>query len=220
MIPRNRHEQPHVEHETLNKKWDELSGDEEIMGLVGNKHNYLGHSTGSIDWLTEGKDLRVSGGGIGSLSITAIEMPNAPTEFLAHLKKRVDSKMGYYHLGQYVVVLAVPPDLYKSYGQNPDADGSDPLGTAMMKNVKVIEKEGSHYSAPKRFILGYYDGSNNTFYRNPKWEEKPEATEFGIEAEDALNSTASNLGDIATPDIEPRTEPVQAIDDGDIDDIF
>lgn len=177
--------------ENEQKVWEVIEGDKAIKDMVQSNMCYLGHSTGNIEWLVEGKDLRVGSGSSGSLSITTIEMPSEPVEFLEHLKMRVNPDEDYYNLGNFVVVLAVPPDLYRSHGMSPDQHESvDTLGSAPMKNVKVIEKEGDHYSTPKRFILGYYDGSDNTFHRNPQWEEDPKATEFGEMAEkQLLNAT-------------------------------
>jgi hypothetical protein len=196
-------------------EWEKIHGDEAIKGLVNENFGYLGHSTSNIEWLIQGKDLRVGKGGAGSLYITAIDMPNTPDEFLEHLKKRIDPETHFYHKGEYVVVLAIPHDLYKSLGQDPHGGVSDPFGFAPMKNVKVIEEKEDHYSAPKRFILGYYEGKNNSFFRNPNWEEKPEATEFGIKAEKKLLNKESEI----TPDSKAREEkfPPKSVITEDID---
>jgi hypothetical protein len=170
--------------------WEVAKGDAEIMEIPKADHFYFGHSTSIVDWLLAGRGLRMNvNDGNGSISITTLDTPSNPKEFLDDLKERVDPE-GPCHKGKYLVVLAVPPHLYLDTGflydvKPNDNDWRPPFG---VRNVKMIEPDiesggEDDFIIPPRFILGYYDGNTNSFHKNPLWEESPAATDFGLAAE-------------------------------------
>ena len=149
------------------------------------------HSTGRItpsnfnEVVEDG--FRISRSGVGTLSITFLE--ENPSGIKESLRKRVSGE--HYNLGTRVVLAGANPELQKDRGVFDDvlaaaqAGEADPLGVQLIKNVRLFEEypEGhrwrkNSWSMPGRFLLGLYDGDNDSICLNPSFDAST-GTEYG-----------------------------------------
>ena len=149
------------------------------------------HSTGRIapsnfnEVVEDG--FRISRSGVGTLSITFLE--ENPSGIKESLRKRVSGE--HYNLGTQVIIAGVNPELQKAHGildsvlAAAQAGEADPLGVQLIKNVRLFEEypEGhrwrqNSWSMPGRFLLGLYDGDNDSMCLNPSFDAST-GTEYG-----------------------------------------
>ena len=188
------------------------------------------HSTGRItpsnfnEVIEDG--FRISHSGVGTLSITFLE--ENPSGIKESLRKRVSGE--HYNLGTQVVIAGVNPELQKAHGildsvlAAAKAGEADPLGVQLIKNVRLFEEypenhkwRQNSWSMPGRFLLGLYDGDNDSICLNPSFDAST-GTEYGERLyNNFLEYQKIEKSDLARPTAEPAA-PITVASGVDVDD--